>query len=205
MTVTASSIPPRRRSAATVVGAIAAVGAAAAVAGLGTFGGFTDTTAPVNTDVATGVVSIALGQAGDSGTVPFAGDQMLAGDARTHLVDLVNDGNTALGSVTLKSWASASSILDSDRTNGLQLTVESCSVAWSADKSCAGSRSGFYSGPILVTDHALAGAASRTPGAVDHLLLTATLPATASGDAFEGATSALNFVFTGTQRTGTAR
>ncbi|MCW2682284.1 MAG: uncharacterized protein JWP33_197 [Blastococcus sp.] len=205
MTVTASTVKAGRTSAATVVGAIAAVGAAAAVAGLGTFGGFTDTTAPVNTDVANGVVSIALSQAGDSGTVPFAGGQMLAGDARTHLVDLVNDGNTALGSVTVKSWASTSSILDSDPTNGLQLTVESCTVAWSPDKSCAGSRSSFYSGPVLVTDRALAGAASLAPGAVDHLLLTATLPAAASGDAFEGATSALHFVFTGTQRTGAAR
>jgi hypothetical protein len=205
VTSTASTIQTRRRSATSVVGAIAAVGAAAAVAGLGTFGDFTESTAPVDTRVDTGVVSIALSQAGDSGTVPFAGGQMLAGDSRTHLVDLVNDGNTALGSVTLKSWASASSILDSDRANGLQLSVESCSVAWSADKSCAGARGSFYSGPILVTDQALTGAASLAPGAVDHLLLTATLPATASGDAFEGATSALNFVFTGTQRTGTAR
>jgi hypothetical protein len=205
VTSTASTTQTRRRSAASVLGAIAAVGVAAAVAGLGTFGDFTESTAPVNTTVNTGVVSIALSQAGDTGILPFAGGQMLAGDSRTHLVDLVNDGNTALGSVTLKSWASASSILDSDRTNGLQLSVESCSVAWSADKSCAGSRRSFYTGPILVADNALAGAASLTPGSVDHLLLTATLPTTASGDAFEGATSALNFVFTGTQRTGTVR
>ena len=41
-----------------IVGAIAAVGAAVAVAGLGTFGGFTDTTSPVGTKVDTGVVSI---------------------------------------------------------------------------------------------------------------------------------------------------
>ncbi|CAA9227636.1 MAG: hypothetical protein AVDCRST_MAG57-915 [uncultured Blastococcus sp.] len=188
-----------------MVGAIAAVGAAAAVAGLGTFGEFTESTAPVGTTVGTGVVSIALSQAGDSGSVPFAGGQMLAGDSRTHLVDLVNDGDTALGSVTLTSWASASSILDSDRTNGLQLSVESCSVAWSADGSCSGTERGFYTGPVLVTDRALTGATSLAPGAVDRLRLTVTLPATASGDAFESASSALNFVVTGTQRTGTAR
>jgi hypothetical protein len=205
VTSASSIIRSRGRSAASVLGAIAAVGAAAAVAGLGTFGDFTESIAPVDTPVNTGVVSIALGQAGDSATVPFSGGQLLAGDSRTRLVDLVNDGNTALGSVTLTSWARASSVLDSDRANGLQLSVESCSVVWSADKSGAGSRKRFYSGPILVSGAALAGADSLAPGAVDHLLLTATLPVTVSGDAFEGATSALSFVFTGTQRTGTAR
>ena len=65
MTVTASTTLTRRRSALSVVGAIAAVGTAAAVAGLGTFGDFTDSTAPVNTTVADGVVSIALSAAGD--------------------------------------------------------------------------------------------------------------------------------------------
>ena len=91
MTVNASTSQTRRRSAFAVVGAVAAVGAAAAIAGLGTFGDFTESTAPVNTTVDTGVVSIELTEAGDSGSVPFAGGQMLAGDSRTHLVDLVND------------------------------------------------------------------------------------------------------------------
>jgi hypothetical protein len=205
---TAATTLTRRRSAATIVGSIGAVGAAAAVAGLGTFGNFTDSTAPVGTAVDTGVVSIELSGAGDSGVVPFAGGLMLAGDSRTHLVDLVNDGTTALGSVTLESWATQSSVLDSDRVNGLQLSVESCSVTWvksGADYVCDGSERSFYNGPIVVDDQALAGAASLTSGAVDHLLLTATLPVTATADAFEGATSGLNFMFTGTQKAGSAR
>ena len=55
---------------------------------------------------------------------------MLAGDSRGHRIDLVNDGDTALGSVTFDSWATSSSILDTDAVDGLQLSVESCSVAW---------------------------------------------------------------------------
>jgi hypothetical protein len=203
-----STTTNRRRSATTIVAAIGAVGAAAAVAGLATFGDFTDSTTPVATDVDTGVVSIALNEAGDSGTVPFAGGLMLAGDSRGHLVDLVNDGTTALGSVTLDAWATSSSILDTDRVDGLQLSVESCSVPWAksgADYLCEGTERPFYAGPIVVGGHALAGAASLAPGATDHLLLTAMLPETATADAFEGATSSLNFVFTGTQRTGSAR
>jgi hypothetical protein len=198
----------RYKSATKIVAAIGAVGAAAAVAGLATFGDFTDSTTPVGTNVDTGVVSITLNEAGDSGTVPFSGGLMLAGDSRGHLVDLVNDGNTALGSVTFDSWATSSSILDTDAVDGLQLSVESCSVSWGksgSDYTCAGTERPFYAGPIVVGNRALVGAASLAPGATDHLLLTATLPATATGDAFEGATSSLNFMFTGTQRTGTTR
>jgi hypothetical protein len=208
VTTPTSTMTTRYKSATKIVAAIGAVGAAAAVAGLATFGGFTDSTTPVGTNVDTGVVSITLNEAGDSGTVPFSGGMMLAGDSRGHLVDLVNDGNTALGSVTFDSWATSSSILDTDAVDGLQLSVESCSVSWvksGADYTCAGTERPFYAGPIVVGNRALVGAASLAPGATDHLLLTATLPATATGDAFEGATSSLNFMFTGTQRTGTAR
>jgi hypothetical protein len=208
VTTPTSTMTTRYKSATKIVAAIGAVGAAAAVAGLATFGGFTDSTTPVGTNVDTGVVSITLNEAGDSGTVPFSGGMMLAGDSRGHLIDLVNDGNTALGSVTFDSWATSSSVLDTDAVDGLQLSVESCSVSWvksGSDYTCAGTERPFYAGPIVVGNRALVGAASLAPGATDHLLLTATLPATATGDAFEGATSSLNFMFTGTQRTGSAR
>jgi hypothetical protein len=203
----ASTTLKTHRSAVTIVGAIAAVGAAAAVAGLGTLGEFTDSTAPVNTDVGTGVVSVDVSDAG-SGTVPFAGGLMLAGDERTHLIDLVNSGDTDLGSVTLTAWATDSSPLDADRQRGLQLAVESCSVPWNtsgAEATCGGAEREFYAGPIIVTDKALDGATSLAAGRTDHLLLTASLPKSATGDDFEGASSSLSFVFTGTQRGGGAR
>jgi hypothetical protein len=198
----------RRHSAVTIVGAITAVGAAVAVAGLGTFGGFTDSTSPVGTKVDTGVLSIDVSAPGGSTALPFGGGLLLAGDSRTHRIDLVNDGSTALSSVTLKSWATSSSVLDSDPVNGLQLTVESCSVSWvdtGSDFSCSGSERSFYAGPIVATNQPLAGAASLVAGGTDHLLLTATLPTSATGDAFEGAESGLNFMFTGAQRSGGAR
>ncbi|UOY03408.1 hypothetical protein MVA48_08785 [Blastococcus sp. PRF04-17] len=202
-----TNLTTRRRSATTIVAAIGAVGAAAAVAGMATFGDFTDSTSPVNTNVDTGVVSIDLSDGG-SGSVPFTGGLMLAGDSRSHLVDLVNDGNTALGRVSLTSWATSPSVLDSDTVNGLQLKVESCSVPWEVSDTspvCTGTVRTHTDGPIVVTDVALAGSAALTPGSVDHLKLTASLPVTATGDDFQGATSSLSFQFTGTQKTGSAR
>lgn len=197
----------RRRSGLRIVGAISAVGAAVAVAGLGTFGQFTDSTSPVNTTVDSGVLSIDVSRPGGP-SVPFSGGMMLAGDSRSALVDLVNDGTVPLSAVTLKSWATSSSILDQDAVNGLQLTVESCSVAWDTSGSapaCTGTSRTYFTQPIIVNNYPLNLSAATAAGATDHLKLTAALPSSASGDAFEGATSNINFQFTGTQKTGGAR
>jgi len=198
----------RRRSAAKIVGSIAAVGAAAAIAGLGTFGSFTDSTSPVNTNVDTGVLSIDISNVGAGASVPFDGGLLVAGDSRTHLIDLVNDGNTPLSAVTLKSTVTQSSILDADAVNGLQLAVESCSVAWDesgATPVCTGTKRTYFTTPIVLADRPLNATPAMAPGAVDHLMLTASLPSSATGDAYEGATSKLNFVFTGYQRSGSPR
>jgi hypothetical protein len=197
----------RRNLAVRVVGSIGAVGAAAAVAGLGTFGDFTQSSAPVETQVDSGIVSIDLAEVGASGTVPFDGGLFLPGDSRSHLIDVVNSGNTDFGSLRLDAWATASSILDSDPVDGLQLAVEACPVPWSvADSvySCAAGATSFYSGPIVASVPTPAGAALDA-GEVGHLRLTASLPSTANADTFEGAESSLSFVFTATQRAGGAR
>ena len=196
-----------RVTAARLVATLGVLGATAAIAGLGTFGSFSDTTSPVDTSVDSGVVSIDVADAG-SGMVPFAGGLMLPGDSRRFPVDLVNQGDSALGSVSLGSTATASSVLDSDPVNGLQLRVESCTRPWTESNSvwtCVGTKKTNYSGRMVVSNLSLAGAASLVPGGVDHVLLTASLPASASTDALQGASSSLRFVFTGIQRGGTAR
>jgi len=81
--------------------------------------------------------------------------------------------------------------------------VQKFSVVWSGSYS-AGTASTLYSGPMVVTQ-ALGGAASLTPGGVDHLLLTASLPASANGAAYQGKQSTLNLVFDGVQRVGADR
>jgi hypothetical protein len=207
VTTNDSATTTRRRTGLMIVGALSVVGAAVAVAGLGTFGQFTDSTTPVDTQVDSGVVSIDVSSPAGA-SVPFSGGMMLAGDSRSALVDLVNDGTTPLTSVTLTSTATASSVLDQDTVNGLQLTVESCPVAWTtgaASPTCSGTVRSYFTRPILVSNASLVSSAALAAGATDHLKLTAALPSAASGDAFEGATSTLNFVFTGAQRSGGPR
>ena len=195
--------PGRARTARRVAGSVAVLGVAAAVAGLGTYSTFTDSTSPVVTGVGTGVLSLSLQSGGTAATVPFAGGAMMAGDSVDQALDLVNDGTTAFGSVTMKMTATTSSILDTDTSNGLQLKVQKCSVAWSGS-TCSGTASTLYSGPMVVTQ-ALTGAASLNPGGVDHLLLTASMPASANGSAYQGKQSTLSLVFDGVQRAGAGR
>ena len=39
-------------------------------------------------------------------------------------------GSTDLSAITLTTGASPSSLLDTDATNGLQIAIDKCSVAW---------------------------------------------------------------------------
>jgi hypothetical protein len=191
----------RRTAAAKVVGSLGVVTAAAAVAGLGVFGTFTDSTTPVPVAVQTGVVSIGLSAADGGASVPLAFGSVVPGAASTQAVDLVNDGTSGLSAVELATVATASSLLDTDVTHGLQMSVQSCSVAWSASWTCAGDvRTVLDTGPVVRTG-ALTAPLSLTAGATDHLAVTVALPATA-GDAFKKQSSDLSLVFTATQRDG---
>jgi hypothetical protein len=201
------SRPGRARTVRRTAGSIAVLGVAAAVAGLGTYSTFTDSTSPVNTGISTGVLSLSLQSGGTQATVPFQGSALLAGDSVSQPLDLVNDGTLAFGGLTMKMSATASSILDTDTVSGLQLRVQNCASAWSGSAgsySCAGGASTVYAGPVVVT-RTLSGAASLAPGGVDHLLLTASLPASANSSAYQGQASTLSLVFDGAQRAGAGR
>ncbi len=206
MQIRSEAAPARRRTAAKVVASLGVVGATVAIAGLGTFGSFTDSTAPVESDVQTGTLSINLSPAATYATVPFSTGRFMPGDRTARAFDIVNDGDVAWDSLTFTSWATSSSLLDRDTVNGLQLTVESCSTAWGVDGStyvCGGTVREFYSGPIVL-DQPLAGAASVAPGEVDHLLATVDFPSTA-GEELQNQVSQLAFRFTAVQRDGAAR
>lgn len=206
--MTAQTAGQARRTRTRIAASVVVLGAAASVAGLGTYGTFTDSTTPVLGRTDTGVLSIALTEAAHTATVSlFDQGVFLAGDVESSPIDLVNDGTAALSELRLGSVATDSSVLDTDRVNGLQLAVESCSEAWDAvgdDWVCGGTTTRHYAGPI-VTDVPLSGAASLAPGGTDHLLLTAGLPSTTTADLVEGATSSLDFVFSGVQRAGAPR
>jgi hypothetical protein len=191
-----------------VVGSLGVIGAAAAVAGMGTFGTFTDSSTPVATTIQSGTLSIDVTQQGF--TVPVTTSNFVPGDSLTRAVNLVNDGSSALGSVILASTVAAPSILTTDATNGLQLAVKACSVAWTQGGTaqaptytCSGTERLLASGPA-VTNYSLSNPASLVAGATDYLTFAISLP-TSADNTFQGKSAALSLTFTGTQRTGSVR
>lgn len=190
-----------------ILASVALVGTAAAVAGMGTYGAFTSSTSASEV-VTAGTVVIALGTgAGNNLTVPVAG--VLPGDKIEKLVTLSNTGNSDLNAVTLTTAAVApASLLTTDPTQGLQLTIESCTTPWTgstAPYACGGTKTTVLAdGPVIGTDKPLASLASLVNGKTDNLKVTATLPKSAP-NAFQGATSTIGFTFTGTQRTETVK
>jgi hypothetical protein len=188
-----------------------AVGGTAAVAGLGTFGTFTDTTS-ASAGVTTGTVDINLGAAGTADNrLTIGATGVVPTDTIKRAVTLTNAGNQALSALTLTTAAPVtSSLLNTDATNGLQLVIERCSVPWTEagtspafTYTCSGTTTSVIAsravigGPLAIT-----GSPALSAAGVDRLLVTLTLPTTA-GNTFQGLSSTVNFTFDATQRTGT--
>jgi hypothetical protein len=190
-----------------VLGSLAVIGTAAAVAGLGTFGTFTDSTTPVSAQLTSGTVSIDLAQ--PAAPIPAVTTGLLPGDSIARTLTLVNDGNSPLSSVALGVSTTNPSVLTTDPVNGLQLTLKACSVAWTQAGTaplytCAGTERALTPGGAAIGNRTLEAPASLTPGGTDHLLLTLSLPATAD-NTFQGKTSTLALTFSGVQRAATTR
>ena len=194
-----------------IVGSLAILGTAAAVAGLGTYGNFTDSTTPMNTTVDTGTLSINLAQPGGAVAIPLNTTGFVPGDSMSRAVNLINDGGSALGAVNVNSaLTSPANVLTTDAVNGLQLTIKGCSVAWTQGGtptaptySCAGTERSVLAGRA-VNSAPLASPASLAAGGVDNLVFTIALPATAN-NTFQNKSASLSLGFTAIQRTGTAR
>lgn len=187
-----------------------AVSAAAAMAGLGTFASFTSSTSASAT-VSSGTVTVALGATGASTnrlTVNASG--IAPGDTIQRSVDLLNSGSLDFASVSLTTTASPSSLLDTDATNGLQMTIDKCSTAWTEagtapayTYTCGGTTTTVLSSRAVVGSNiTLNNLSSLTAGATDKLRVTLTLPS-AAGNTFQNLSSTLSYSFTATQRAAT--
>jgi spore coat-associated protein N len=186
----------------------AVLAAAASIAGLGTFATFTSTTSVSHT-ISSGTVTIALGATGAStNRLNVNATAIAPGDTIQRSVDLINQGTLGLASVTLTTSATSSSLLDTDTTNGLQMVIDKCSVAWTEagppyTYTCGGSTSSVLaSRPVIGSNLALSNLGSLTAGATDHLRVTLTFPSGAP-NTLQNQSSTISYAFTGTQRTAT--
>lgn len=184
---------------------IAVLGAAASVASLATFASFTSSTAAQAQSLTSGTVSITLGTAN---RLTVGAGNLVPGDTLQRAVDITNNGSagtSSVGSITLTTTGSGTA-LDTDATNGLQMVIDKCSVAWTESGppytyTCGGTTTSVLGSRAVVGNNiALANMSSVTAGNTDHLRVTLTLPASA-GNALQGLSDTLNYTFTANQRT----
>lgn len=192
---------------AKILASVVLVGGAAGVAGLGTFGAFTDTTS-ASTSVASGKVDIGLTQHATLGTTVAAAD-LVPGDTVHRAVTLTRSVDTEkFGSVLLTTSAGTSNVLSTDATKGLQLSVDECSVAWTKvgttnQLSCSGTTTNVVASRAVIgtnLDLAQATTSLNAAGAASNLRLQLVLPATAD-NTFQGLSNVITFTFDATQRT----
>ena len=188
-----------------VVASVAILGAAAGVASLATFASFTSSTAAQAQSLTSGTVSITLGAAN---RLTVGATNLVPGDTIQRAVDITNNGSagtSSVGSVSLTTTASPSSLLDTDTTNGLQMVIDKCSVAWTESGppytyTCGGTTTSVLASKAVIGNNvALSNMSSITAGNTDHLRVTLTLPA-AAGNTLQGQSSTLSYVFTASQR-----
>ncbi len=131
---------------------------------------------------------------------------LVPGDNIQRSVVLTRSNDTeAFGSVKITTAGTASNLLTTDATNGLQMKVEECSVAWvktGDNLTCTGTTT------TVIAQRAVVGA-TDVPAAtltnlngankVANLKVTLTLP-TAADNNFQGLQNTINFTFDATQR-----
>ncbi len=182
---------------------------AVSLAGVGAFASFTST-ASVSQSITSGTVTIALGASGTANNrLDVAATGVVPGDTIQRAVNVSNTGNQDFASISLTTTASTSSLLDTDATNGLQMVIERCSVAWTESGSapaytytCSGTTSTVVSSRAIIGAGVTFGNVLLTAGSTNNLRVTVTLPS-AAGNSLQGLTSVISYAFTGTQRAAT--
>jgi spore coat-associated protein N len=173
------------------------LGAAGALIG-GAFATFTNTATAGPQTITSGSVNLAVGPTNDAAT---GATNIAAGDTIAREADLNDTGGTlASKEITLKFSASPTSLLDTDPTNGLQVSIQACSEAWKRtvvgsppppfEYTCTpgatvvkvGGAATASVSALETTPAALTPLNSLAAGGKDFLLFTLTLPSTAPGD-----------------------
>jgi spore coat-associated protein N len=189
---------------------VALVMTAAAVVGVGTFAVFTNT-ASVSQATSSGTITLnPISTSGANNRLSIGATNIAAGDTIQRAVDVKNTGNLALASVTLTTTASPTSLLDTDTTNGLQMVIDKCSVAWTETGgppytyTCGGTTTTVLaSAPVIGTNLALSNLA-LTSGTDNFVRVTLTLPS-AAPNTLQTKSSTITYAFAATQRAGAAQ
>ena len=202
----------RTSTRAKILATVAVIGGTAGIAGLGTFGTFTSSTSAQSQTDATGTVILDHGVL--TNRLSVGATDLAPGDTLQRGFALRNNGSLDMASITMAISAPSTSTLDTDATNGLEVKIDKCSIAWVEvgtgpyTYTCAGTTSSVLSytpvATVKNTPATLSGLSALTAGSTDNLVATVRLPSSA-GNSLQGLSSTLSISFTGTQRAATSK
>ena len=183
----------------------------AAIVGIGAFAVFTNTAAVTRTD-ATGTVTLnPISGNAVNNRLSLGASNLAAGDTIQRTVDIKNTGSITLLGVTLTTNATVTSLLDTDTTNGLQMVIDKCSVAWTEagvapayTYTCGGVTTAVLTTRAVVVASAALTNLVLTAGTDNYTRVTLTLP-TIAPNTLQGLSSTVQYTFTATQRAATSQ
>ena len=182
---------------------VALVAGAAAVAGIGTYGAYTDTT---TADVSVGSAKVSVLMNDNDAGIHVDAKNMVPGDKVVFPVSVKREtGSAELGDLTLQTTITNQNAL----TDALRLTVDSCTKPWTVSGSsvtCSGTTNVSTDGGLV--GNGATSAWGQTSAWVPtlntnvpvYLRATLTLPSSA-GNNTAGLTTGITWTLTGTQRT----
>lgn len=147
------------------------------------------------------------GDGGAGRAAVLEADGFFPGRAVERTLAISNRSRAEFSVVTLSTKATTSSLLDSDPVDGLQLSIDACSVPWEktgadagASNICRGRTTAVVGRrPVIGQNTPLSGLSATEPGGRDYLRLTLSLPASAD-DRFQGQRSRISYSFRGAPR-----
>ncbi len=181
-------------------------GAALIALGVISFNAWANFTASQTTSnqIGTGTMSITIADGPTAMSVNASG--LVPGDHVERFVDMNTGGSLTMSALKLASNATTSTVLDTDATNGLQLTVLNCDQAWTLHAGSAATCDDASSSTVLGSRAVIFSATTmsnvHTDGTVDHLKFQWLLPSGAD-DSFQNKTSVIEYTFSGVQPTNT--
>jgi spore coat-associated protein N len=206
LTLRAQAPAPRRALTRKMLLSLALFVVAALVVGVGAFALFTDTQS-VSQSIGSGSVNLQpINVNGVNNRLSVGATNVAAGDTIDRAVDLKNIGTIAVSGITLTTTATTSSLLDTDTTNGLQMVIDRCSVAWTESAfpytyTCSGTQSSVLASRQVIGTALALSNLTLTANTDNFLRVKLTLPSTA-GNTFQSRTSVVSYSFTATQRNG---
>jgi spore coat-associated protein N len=154
--------------------------------------------------IATGTMDVNLADQATAFTVDVS--DMVPGDHAERFVNLHTSGTLTMQNVKLAASAGcggcASSALDADATDGLQLQVDTCDQVWTLHAGDTATCDSGNAASVMAQGRVIFGATTLDnidlDTTVDYLRFQWLLPNTAD-DSFQGLTSTIEYTFTGTQ------